>query len=186
MTIHFEKEGIILDACCIINLYAGSVMQEVLESIPAPFFVDRYVKEKEALTIKGEAENEFIDIDLNPFIQDQILQEVTLTGAEELNTFVNLAVSLDDGEARCGAIAAHRNFVVATDEKVGIRIFSGLEPPISTISTLEILHRWSEIKNIRPEKLSKVLKSIEKKASYRPGSKHFYFAWWKEHYFADE
>lgn len=183
MTIHLEQEGIILDACCIINLYAGSVMQEVLESIPAPFFVDRYVREKEALKIKAETENEFIDIDLNPFIQGKILQEVSLTSEDEVNTFVNLAVSLDDGEARCGAIAAHRNFVVATDEKVGIRIFSGLEPPISTISTLEILYNWSEERNIKPEKISKVLKNIEKRASYRPAPKHTYFAWWKDHFF---
>jgi len=183
MTIHFEQEGIILDACCIINLYAGSVMQEVLESIPVSFFVDRYVRQKEALKIKAETENEFIDIDLTPFIQDKILQEVSLSGEDEVNAFVNLAVSLDDGEARCGAIAAHRNFVVATDEKVGIRIFSGLEPPVSTISTLEILYHWSDEKNIKPEEISKVLKNIEKKASYRPGSKHPYFAWWKEHYF---
>jgi len=139
MTIHVEEDGIILDACCIINLYAGSVMQEVLESISMPFFVDRYVREKEALKVKGEADNEFIDINLDPFIQENILHEVSLSGENEINTFVNLAVSLDDGEARCGAIAAHRNFVVATDEKVGIRIFSGLEPPIYTISTLEIL-----------------------------------------------
>ncbi|MDZ7721063.1 MAG: hypothetical protein U5K72_19740 [Balneolaceae bacterium] len=182
MTIHFEQKGIILDACCIINLYASSVMQEVLESFQLPFYVDRYVKEREALKIKGEKENEFIDIDLLPFIQDKILHEVSLSGEDEVNTFVNLAVSLDDGEARCGAIAAHRNLVVATDEKVGIRIFSGLGPPISTISTLEILHDWSVNKNITTDKISMVLKKIEKRASYRPGSKHAYFEWWKKHY----
>lgn len=185
MTIYFDEEGIILDACCIINLYAGSVMREVLESIPLPIYVDRYVREKEALKIKAETENEFVDIDLLPLIQDKILHEVSLSGEDEVNTFVNLAASLDDGEARCGAIAAHRNLVVATDGKVGIRIFSALEPPISTISTLEILYQWSETKKIRPDKISKVLKNIEKKASYRPGTKHAYFAWWNEHYLVE-
>lgn len=182
MTIHFNEEGIILDACCIINLYAGSVMRDVLESIPVPFYVDRYVREKEVLKIKAETENEFVDIDLLPLIQDKILHEISLSGEDEVNTFVNLAASLDDGEARCGAIAAHRNFVVATDEKVGIRIFSGLKPPISTISTIEILYHWSETNNIKPENISEVLKNIEKRASYRPGSKHAWFDWWKKHY----
>lgn len=181
MTFDFDQEGIILDACCIINLYASSVMQEILESTPFPFFVDEYVREKEALKIRAERENEFVDIDLESFIQNGLLKEVSLNDDSEINTFVNLAVSLDDGEARCGAIASHRNWVVATDEKLGIRIFSNLNPPIPTISTLEMLYHWSESKNISTEKIRLVLERIERRASYRPGSTHKYFTWWEEH-----
>lgn len=181
MTFDLDQEGIILDACCIINLYASSVIGEVLESVPLPFFVDKYVREKEALKIKAESENEFIDIDLEPFIQKNILEEITLAGKEEISTFINLAATLDDGEARCGALAANRNLVVATDEKAGIRVFSNLSPPISTISTLSMIHNWAIAKNKSKVDISSVLKRIEKRASYRPGSNHKYFNWWKDH-----
>ncbi|MEX2410234.1 MAG: hypothetical protein WD607_02480 [Candidatus Paceibacterota bacterium] len=181
MTLDLGQRGIILDACCIINLYASSVMEEVMESISIPFYVDQYVREKEALKIKADNENEFADIDLAPFIQKGLLKEISLI-QEESNLFVNLAVTLDDGEARCGAIASHRKFIVATDEKVGIRIFSGLNTPIPTITTLEMLYHWSVSKNIRPVKINAILKNIEKRANYRPGSNHAYFSWWEENY----
>lgn len=181
MTFDFDKEGIILDACCIINLYASSVMEEVLESITFPFFVDQYVREKEALKVKTEKENEFVDIDLDSFVQSGLLKEISLNAESEVNTFVNLAASLDDGEARCGAIASHRRLAVATDEKAGIRLFSSLNPPIPTISTLEMLYHWSGSNSINTPKISLVLDNIERKASYRPGSKHKYFKWWEEH-----
>ncbi|MEX0844175.1 MAG: hypothetical protein WD022_02795 [Balneolaceae bacterium] len=181
MTFDFDQEGIILDACCIINLYASSVMKEVIESVPLPFFVDQYVREKEALKIKGQSKNEFIDIDIEPHIQKKILVEVSLSGEDEITAFVNLAASLDDGESRCGAIAANRNLVVATDEKAGIRVFSNLNPPIPTISTLELLYIWAESKNISPDVIGSVLKRIQKNASYRPGSNHKFFEWWEKH-----
>jgi predicted nucleic acid-binding protein len=181
MTFDFDQEGIILDACCIINLYASSVMGEVLESIPFPCFVDEYVREKEALKIKAKPKNEFIDIDLEPLIEKKILKEISLSGEEEKRTFVNLAAALDDGEARCGAIAANRNLVVATDEKAGIRVFSNLNPPISTVSTLSMLHNWAVAKNKNMVHIRSVLKRIEKRASYRPGLSNEYFNWWEKH-----
>jgi len=61
-----EQEGIILDACCIINLYASSVMKHVLETIPVAFFVARYVKQKEALSIKTGTGDGFLEIGGKP------------------------------------------------------------------------------------------------------------------------
>jgi len=98
-----------------------------------------------------------------------------------MQTFVNLAASLDDGEARCGAIASHRNLIVATDEKTAIKLFSGLNLSVSTISTLEILYNWSQNKNASAEKIRLVLKLIEERASYRPSSSHKYFNWWEKY-----
>lgn len=62
---------------------------------------------------------------------DEILESLASDAAvaclvsEEEETYVNLALQLDDGEAATGALAIHRGAVVATDDRKAIRILTG-------------------------------------------------------------
>ena len=66
-------------------------------------------------------ENESVDID--DLISRDVIQICNCDNAEEQELFVNLAASLDDGEAMSLAIALSRNWHLATDDKKARRIF---------------------------------------------------------------
>jgi hypothetical protein len=107
----FSQDCIILDACCIINLYASGQMGDILKSISKSVVVAAYVRDEEALRIfcgqAGNGTEEYERIDLQPFIDCGLLRVVTPETEAENITFVNFAATLDDGEAITGAIAPY-------------------------------------------------------------------------------
>src|SRR5579872_2705988 len=102
----FSQDCLILDAYCIINLYASGVMDAILRSIATSIAVAAYVRDKEALTIACESPGNMASqretIDLQPLIAGGLLRVVSPETEEELSTLVNFAVHLDDGEAITG------------------------------------------------------------------------------------
>ena len=123
----FSHDCIILDACCIINLYACRQMRAILETIPKNLSVAAYVKDQEVLNIYSgpidnvEASSELIE--LQPFIDDNLLLLVDIETEDEANTYINFAERLDDGEAITGAIAVNRNWAIATDDLASVKLF---------------------------------------------------------------
>jgi hypothetical protein len=77
------------------------------------------------------------------------------------------------------AIATHRNWAVATDDKKAIKFLSQRSPSMEIISTPEILKYWSEKANIEPLKLSIALNNIRVKARYYPDKNHLLKSWWE-------
>jgi hypothetical protein len=78
---------IILDASCLLNLYASGRFKEIAESLPELLVVSDYVVEQEALFITYKEPGQ--------------------------ETFVDLAAELDDGEAITVSLAEHRGCCVA-------------------------------------------------------------------------
>ena len=69
---------IILDACCVINLYASRHFGNILEAIPISVAVTTYVREKEALKVYGDLKGHTLQrqeeqIDLQPFIDRRLM-----------------------------------------------------------------------------------------------------------------
>ena len=98
----------------------------------------------------------------------------------EAGTRVNLAAVLDDGEAVTGAIAVHRNWAIATDDKAAIRVFNQMAPQLQIITTPELIKYWAEKCQPSAQTIHNCLQNIEVGARYRPGRQHPLYTWWQD------
>lgn len=77
MPLLFLNDTLILDASCLIALYASQKMSEVLQSIPRKITVAAYVFDKEALFVRTIPDENGIrgkvKIDLQPFVDAGLL-----------------------------------------------------------------------------------------------------------------
>lgn len=173
---------IILDASCIISLYASSQIKAILESIRQSVAVAAFVLNKEALWVYGGPDEDVKQakekIELQPFVEAGLIQIVTLDSAVEIETYVNLAIEIDDGEAVTGAIAIQRSWAVGVDDKKARSLFQREAAQIQLIYTLELVKYWADTLNPTTEEISQVLERIQKRAVYEPGSKHPLYSWW--------
>lgn len=176
---HEARPHLLLDACALINLYACGHLGEILESIPASFGIVTRVRD-EALFIRrgggGEDAQDSIPIDLDDALSRGLLRVVADTTDEELNTFIDLAVDLGDGEAMTAAIALHRRYTVVTDDRVAVRIVNGRVP---TVASLELIKEWIERARIPRDIASSALIDLRQRGRYLPGRTHPLRNWWE-------
>jgi predicted nucleic acid-binding protein len=178
----FHHACIILDACCVINLYASGHMDEILLSLPPDIFVATYVHEQEVLSIFSgpleNAESSKQQIDLSSLVSHGLINIASLTTEEEEILFINLSVELDDGEAATSAIAFHRNWGIATDDGKALKIIRRDAPHLQLLSTLALIRYWADTTNQPFSIVQLALKNVHLRARYRPGKNHPFFTWW--------
>lgn len=180
----FSHDCIILDACCIINLFASQQLRLVLETIPKGCSVAAYVKDHEVLSIYSGPINNVQEtselIDLQPLINEKLLHLVDIETEAEANTYVDLTQRLDDGEAITGAIAINRNWAIATDDSASVRLFQHSAPHIAVISTLDLVKYWVDTKKPNEDIIRSALSNIRLRGRYEPGRNHSLFSWWQK------
>src|SRR5260221_4859963 len=113
-TLTLNHPRIILDACCIINLYASGQLASIQGVLPKRVAICKYVHDKEAGRIYSDTKNGVAQPDepiiLLPFINGGLLEVVDLESDDEANWAVNLALHVRGGEVYTGAIAHSRNW----------------------------------------------------------------------------
>ncbi len=180
-----SRSCIILDACCLINLCASGEMHEIIKCIPESIAISSYVKEREVLTIfDGPPDNVRAirkEIDLNPLTESGLLIVAKPENDAEKQTYVNFAFEMDDGEAMTGALAIHRNWALATDDKKVVNYFSRNTLEVPIISTLELIKHWVDVTNPASENVCTVLMNVRLKARYEPDKNHTLYQWWQNH-----
>jgi len=178
----FNGEGVILDACCVINLCASLCTKRILSSIPVRVHVADYVMSNEGLSVlSGPVESCAAikePIDLRPFVDNGEIEVVSLDGEKELDTFLYFASEVDDGEAITGAIAYHRRLAIATDDVKATKLFNREAPEIQVISTPELLRHWADNDNASFQDISAALRNIRFRARYAPEETHVSYRWW--------
>ena len=177
-----KHSHVVLDACCVLNLCASGHLIEIIQSIPAQAVVTTVVKERELLTLQRLA-NEHKE-DVNQFeaaMGKGLLTAIDFDSESEEETFVNYVFELrDDGESATCAIAFHRGWAIATDDKKAILFFQREAPHLQILSTLAIVKNWSEIENISAATLRSVLTAIRIKGHYMPHRNHPLLGWWED------
>lgn len=170
----------IVDACCLINLYASGRIQDIIPACGGSFFVSEEVR-RESLSIRAvdPADPSRLitsPIDLVPEISTGLVNECRLETKEEIESYVRFAMQVDDGEASSLAIAKSRRWIVATDDRKAIRLAS--ESGIAVITTPELVERW--VKNIGPTKdeVARTIQAIERFAKFRPRRDNPLYDWW--------
>ena len=179
-----KHECVILDACCVMNLYASGKMEEIISSIAETMVVAVYVMKVEALSVyvesKSASPEEREGINLQPLIDKGLLITADLEFDEERERLVEFtAQRLDDGEAATMAIATHRNWAVATDDRAARRVLDNQHQQIQIISTPEIMKHWQENGKPEADVFQWAIVAVEKRANYLLGRRHPLYEWWQ-------
>lgn len=185
MPFPISTNTLILDASCVISLYASRQMFHILDAIPRTVTVATYVAEKEVLNVYGDpGENGQPvrqPVDLRPFIDAGLLQLVSIDSEEEAETFATFASMIrDQGEAITGAIAYHRNWAVVMDDRKARRLLSEHAGHLPLLYTLDLVKYWADVQSPAPSLLSTALQNIRHYALYTPPRRHLLFDWWHE------
>jgi predicted nucleic acid-binding protein len=197
-------QDIVLDACCVINLYAAgkifagkaptakpSRRKTLGAGSPGPakkwlldftLHLPAKVKEEAQYILQPDAENPGklvkTAFDLGPVIQAGFLKECDLQGEEETDLFVQMATKLDDGEAVCFAIARSRAWMLATDERPTENLAKQHGVPI--ITTPELVKHWADKKKAGEKEVAQVLWNIQTYAHYFPRKALPLHSWWMD------
>lgn len=174
---------LLLDASCLLNLYATGRLRDIALALPHRLGVADYVIEQEALYVwrpaPGEAREERVTVDLSPLVEEGVMQVLGLEHQEEEATFVDMAALVDDGEAITGALALHRGCAVATDDRKARRVLADRAPAVPLVSTLELLKQWAERSSLAPADLRAAMLAMQSGASYVPGERDPLYEWWR-------
>jgi len=177
-----KHSHIVLDACCVLNFCASGYLIEIIQSIPAQVVVTEVVRERELLTLQRLADEN--NEDTNQFevaIGKGLLAVVDFSSEGEEATFVNYVFELgDDGESATCAIAVHREWAIATDDKKAISFFQREAPNLQILSTLAIVKNWSEAENVSSATLRSALTAIRTRGRYIPHRNHPLLVWWED------
>jgi predicted nucleic acid-binding protein len=197
-------QDVVLDACCVINLYAaGKILtSEAPQSKPprrkivlpgaAPQAKRLLFDFKLHLPAKVKGEAQYVlqpdeedktklvkaEVHLDPLLQSGLLHECDLEGEQENDLFVQMAVKLDDGEAACFAIAKSRGWVLATDERPTERLAK--QHGVSIITTPELVKLWADKTKASEEVVAQVLWNIQTYAHYFPRKTLPMHSWWMD------
>lgn len=177
-------DTLILDSCCLLNLYASGQMGPILTTLAEQVKVAAYVQEVEALRVYAVSKQasptarELVKLEL--FIEAGLLQIVSLENKAEKNLFASLAGQrLDDGEAISLALAIERGWAIATDDKRAQRICERDYSTVGVVSTPQLLKHWADVAHPSASLLAQTLASIEARANYLVGRRDPLYAWWQ-------
>ena len=176
-----ETGVLLLDASCLLNLYATGRIMEIAASLPWQLSVVDYVMEQEALyvrTIGASGEEETVPVDLSPLVEEGLLLVLRLGAPGEEASLVELAAVVDDGEAVTGAIALNRGYSVAIDDRKARRVLGEKAPGMRLVSTLELMRRWDQ--SVTTEEVGRALRAMQHRARYIPGQQDPLYAWWHD------
>lgn len=177
---YIAHSHVLLDACCVLDFCSSGNLLAILKSIPAQVVVTQVVQERELKTLQRlkEEENEGA-IQFEQAIVQGLLIVVDFESEQEAESFVNYTTILDDGESATCAIAIHRGWAIATNDKRAISFFQQTAPYLQILSTLEIIKHWSDELGVDPSALRDVLNAIRVKGRYFPHRSHPLRSWWE-------
>jgi predicted nucleic acid-binding protein len=171
----------IVDACCLINLYATRNVLDILRVVNGGLFVPDIVKEESLFIRREDDQDQTIlipeAIDLTEALDEGLLHECHLENDKEVQQFVQFAAAVDDGEAICLALAKCRNWAVATDDRKAIRLAAA--ESIATITTAEIVKQWADSCNTTDDIVAETLRRIERYARFSPRRDFPLHDWWE-------
>lgn len=172
---------VVLDACCVLNFCASGNFLAILKAIPVQVVVTEVVRKQELMTLQRlkNEENEGA-IQFETAIKQGLILIVDFESEAEEETFLNYAFEMgDDGESATCAIAFHREWAIATDDRKAISFFQKEASHLQILSTLEIIKYWSEQENVDSAGLRSALDTIRIKGRYVPYRNHPFLSWWE-------
>lgn len=171
----------LLDACAVVNLFATRRMEQILAAVDGQVAIADVVAREAQFVWRGgggEDAREREPVDLRPCLDDGLLTVISTDVEEELLTFIDLALVIDEGEAMTAALAIHRSGNVVTDDRKATRVLT--ERGVSVRSTLDAVKGWSELRGPAQEDVQAALIDLRQRGNYEPSKSHPLRAWWDD------
>jgi hypothetical protein len=162
---------LLLDASCVISLYASSQMESILHAYPAQVSVVDVVRTCGMLDVwDGPAEKvrqHKSTVNLLPFIAAGVLVEVPFENID-VRMVVNLAAyGLNNDECATMAVAYRLGWGVGVDNVTSWRRIVAMLPQISLVSTSQLLKHWADTQHITIQDVCAVMQSMRRRGGYR-------------------
>jgi predicted nucleic acid-binding protein len=171
--------NIVLDTCCLVNLYASGHFADILSSPSVGWHVPEAV-EKEAMFVRERNSRGAVElraVQLQEHFAAKLLQRCAPKGEEEAALFVRLAMDLEDGEAMALAIAGSRRWNLATDDAKARRWARGLG--VKVVTTPEVMRDWQRTTAVDDDVVRSALARIETSANFVPSDSFPEAEWWR-------
>ena len=121
-----------------------------------------------------------VEIDVQQYLDSGVLELCELLNEGEIEMFVDLASTLDDGEAKSLAIALSRGLAVVTDDRKARRIFAEMGgDPANLLSTADLLKVWAEDTELDADTLRIALIQIQIRSRFTPPTTDSNHSWWQ-------
>jgi hypothetical protein len=187
---------IAVDACCLINLLASQAVlptpsalgrrkaaRRTLSALDATLYVPAMIANEALYVLRpddGDPSNLVKEpIDLASYFAHGILRECDVLGDEETDLFVRFATRLDDGEAACLAIAHHRGWSLATDDRPATAL--ARQAGVLIVTTAELVKQWAKNARAKKHEITTVLLTIQRYAKFVPRPNSPDAEWWFSH-----
>ena len=170
----------IIDACCLINLSATGELNRFLRQLGGKWHVPRVVQ-AEALYLRAEQPDGTVEreaISLQPAISAGVLIPCDITEPTESDLYVQLASSLDDGEAMALALAKSRGWRLATDDRKAISMATQLD--VEVVTTPELVNVWAVSTQASVEEQRRLIRLIQSRARFFPNRHSPHRGWWHD------
>ena len=171
-------EDNVVDACCLINLCAAGDLKSWLKVLGGMWHVPKAVQ-SETLYLRAEHADGTVTreiISLESAIKANCLRLCEPVNVMELELYLELAVSLDDGEAMALALAKSRGWQLATDDRKALALAAKLD--VGIITTPELVKCWADQSDAEPAVLRDVLLQIQTRARFFPSDQSPWRDWW--------
>ena len=171
----------VIDACCLIDLLTTGRAEAILRAAGfdwrLPAAVEDEVSEVRQFDPARPGRIQKVSVDLSPLKTTGVLQGCAPANQIELDRFVHYATQFRaDGEAMCIAIAEHRNWAIATDDRKAIRVAE--RAGLTVVSSPAIVKRWADAMQPDQATLCNVLRNIQVLAQFKPNPAMPEYQWW--------
>ena len=173
----------IIDACCLIDLYASGQFEPVLAASGFQWYIPSAVVAETQYIHQPSVDDPQVlvpvPIDLGPVIAKGVLTSCDLVPGQELTDFVSFAALFrSDGEAACLAIAKARGWTLATDDRKARREATAYN--VSVVTTAELVKTWADTNATPESELGVVLRNIQVFARFLPHKTMPLHKWWAD------
>ncbi len=173
-----EAPDVVLDTCCLVNLAAIDGTLDSLAAFGLTWYVPTAV-EAEGIFIRSATDTKEVhQIDLTLHIAAGVVRICAPADDVEQALYVDLAMSLDDGEAMALAIAKSRGWRLATDDRKALKMAASIG--VAVVTTPELLKRWASRTPHSKAETADVLLRIESLARFTPSDNSHAAKWWRE------
>lgn len=173
---------LVLDACVLLNLYATDRLQDAAAALGVQFAVVPVVAH-EALFLRAPVNpgsgEERVPVDLAGLRRSGCLVVQALETDTEKALFIELAAEMHDGEAASCALSLARRLPLATDDSKVLRLMAARHAEPAPLTTPDLLFKWFERSDLEWLQCSRIIRMIERRASYRPPGRHPLHDWWR-------
>ena len=169
---------VVLDTCCLVNLAAIDGTLACLSSFELTWYVPAAVHAEGIFIRRAPDSRDVQQIDLSEAMSTGTVTVCAPEGEEEHALYIEMALSLDDGEAMALAIAKYRNWKLATDDRKA-RV-KARNAAVVVVTTPELVRRWAGKSGYSEPQIAEAIRRIEALARFKPADDSDPSRWWRK------